>query len=173
MTIEGGRMRAWIPLAIAGLLYVAVLGWAAVALPPDGVPLHFGVGGRADRFGSRAAAMWMFGLVGAGMFALFSGLLVAVGRSSLRHMNVPHKAYWMTPERRPQLRRMLAADLAVLGSATIVLLAALIGFVVDAAVAGEALLSPAFLVVLGCYFAVVLGWCGWLARRRYRPPDPR
>ncbi|WP_219414820.1 DUF1648 domain-containing protein [Pseudonocardia nigra] len=164
-------MRAWIPLVITGLLYAAVLGWAAVALPSDGVPLHFGIDGEADRFGSRAAALWGFGLLGLGMFALFTGLLVAVRRGSLGFVNVPHKDYWTAEERRPQLRRMVATtDLAVLGSATMALLGAVIVATVSAT-GGQARLPPAFLAVFGLYLVVVLGWSTWLARRRYRPSD--
>jgi hypothetical protein len=100
--------------------------WAATTLPREDVPLHFGIDGRADRFGSRAEVLWTFGLLGAGVLALFAGTVVVARRGSLTLMNVPHKDYWMAAERSPQFRRMLVADLAGLGGVTMLLLAALV-----------------------------------------------
>jgi hypothetical protein len=163
-------MRAWTALVIAGLLYTAAVVWAAANLPDAGVPLHFGADGRADRFGSRAQALWAFGLLGAGLLALFAVMVLVARRVSPAVLNVPHKAYWIAPERQPRLRRMLAADAAGLGSATILLLAALVVLTTLAARADPARLPEAFPIVLGAYLTGVVAWAVWSRTRRYRPP---
>ena len=52
--------------------YAALVVAAAVSLP-ERVPLHFGVGGAADRWGGRTEAVVTFALVGGGVAALLGG----------------------------------------------------------------------------------------------------
>jgi hypothetical protein len=50
-------VRAWLSLAVGGVLYATAVGWSAASLPPDGLPLHVTADGTVDRFGSRAEAL--------------------------------------------------------------------------------------------------------------------
>jgi hypothetical protein len=154
------------------LVYLALLGWAWVALPDGRVPLHFGGGGQPDRFGTRTEALVTFaaiGLVLAGVLAAMAGL-VGSRRIGWQLMNLPHKAYWSTEERRPRARRMMAEDLAWLGAMTMGLLGALLVATVTAA-RRDGGLPPWFWAVLGLYLVLVLGWTVRMQTYRYRPPE--
>ena len=79
--------------------YVVVLVWLGVSLP-DRVPMHFDGAGDADSWGSRTEALVLWTVLGVAL--LGGGALLA------RHatggdgtwLNLPHKDYWLAPERR-------------------------------------------------------------------------
>ncbi|MGY1591227.1 DUF1648 domain-containing protein [Geodermatophilus sp. SYSU D00708] len=148
------------------LVEVAVL---AVVLP-ERVPLHFAAELTADRYGSRAAFLWVAVGTAAGTAALFAGLAAFVRRVRLEHVTVPHPGYWKTPEREPELRRRLVDDLLHVSTATFLLLTGVFAFVGHAALTGSDTLSPGAVVLVGVFVVGVLAWVGRLFTHRYRPP---
>lgn len=140
---------------------------------PDRVPLHFTLDGTVDRWGSRASALILFALVGAGIAAVMGGMAVAAARGRLKWFNVPHKAWWtQTPERVRRAGRMIANDLLIIGS--LVLAALIVLQVATVYIARrettEAVGAGPFVVAGGC-LAAALAWSVWMALVRYRPPD--
>lgn len=165
-------MRAWAALAAGGVLYAAAVLWSVPRLPRNGVPLHFDADGTADRFGSRAEALTAQVLIGVVMLGLGVGVVCLVRWGPLTLVNVPHKTYWTSAERRPRLRRMLALDVGVLMGATLAAMALLPVATVAALGSDPVGLPPSVLwSVVGGYVLAVLLWCGWSGRYRYRP-DP-
>lgn len=116
-------MRTWVPLAVASLVYVLALMWSAGQLPADGVPLHFGVGGVADRFGGRTEAVAGLSVIGVLLLVTAIGVQALVRFTPLNSINVPHKEYWATPERESRMRRMLAEDCSYLLAVVLALMA--------------------------------------------------
>lgn len=163
--------RRWfvasVVVLVAGVVVAALVSSARV-------PLHWDASGDPDRFGSRAEAALTVSLVGGALVVLFGGLARWMPRVPLELVNLParQKAWWTaTPERAAELRRRLADDVYVIGALTV-------GFVAVVALAGalaarraDQALGPVFLLATGAYLVVVLGWCGWLVRRRYRVPN--
>ncbi len=167
-------MRAWLTLGAGAAVYAAAVVWAAGRLPPDGVPLHFDAAGAADRLGSRGAALTAMGLVGVGMLALGAGLVLLIHRGPLRSMNLPHREYWLTEERRPRLRRMLALDMAVIMGGTLAYLSFIPVSTALAAAAPDRAVPPVVLwTPTAVYFPAVLALVVWIARYRYRPRADR
>lgn len=165
-----GPVRPWLALATSGVLYACAVVWSAARLPPDGVPLHFGADGAADRFGSRAELLTGHIVLGALMLGVGIGVVCLARWGPLSLMNVPHKDYWTSAERRPRFRRMLALDLALMMSAVIVFLGLVPVAGVAAVNADPAGLSPfALWSVVGLFVLALLLWCLWLAKYRYRP----
>ncbi len=80
------------------VVYALAVWWAAVRLPVDDVPLHFGASGLADAFGTRAEAL--AGHIGFGMLMVGLGVasIVLARRGPLRLVNMPYKDYWTAPE---------------------------------------------------------------------------
>ncbi len=157
------------------LVYAAALAWARTALPEE-VPLHFGAGGEPDRWGSRAEALWTFGLIGAGVALILGGLPALVGRISLRSpfVNLPHKDWWTaTPEREKEAHRRISTDLFGVAAATMVLLVVSLVFTVDAANSSEPALGRPFWIVVIAYTGGVLIWAVSLSWWRYRPQEGR
>ena len=116
--------------AYAALLVAA--GW----LLPEQVPLHFGIGGAPDRWGSRTEALVIFALVGAGAAVLLGGGARLARSLPLRSVwvNLPHKDWWTaTPEREQRARRELARQMYTIATATMVLVGTAVVLTVVAA----------------------------------------
>lgn len=160
--------RGWFWLSVAA--FVLALAWSAAVLPAR-VPVHFGATGEADRFTSRTQALVELGAIGLFVVLVFLGCEWLARRGSLTWVNVPHKNYWARPEHEPALRRMLADDIWVIGTATVLLLVALAVQLAMVAHDPAPRLGPAFWVSLGVYLAVVLGWSVRMVTHRYRPPE--
>jgi uncharacterized membrane protein len=161
-------------LALRGLYLGAVTAYAGVVLIvslalPERAPLHFGPSGEADSYGSRGEVALSFVVVGAALLALFAVGGWLVRRGSTTWLNVPAKDWWTaTPEREQTMRAMLAADLHAVGTATFLLLAAIVALIGRAA-RDDTGLGPAAWVLVGLFLAAVLGWSLFSARVRYRP----
>lgn len=166
-------MWSWVRLAAGGVVYALAVVWAAVLLPPDGVPLHLGANGLADRIGARSE--WLTSAVTLGVVVLLigAGSVTLVRWGSLRWTNVPYKQYWTAPERRDRLRRMLATDVSGLLGATLAFLAHVpLGSVLALRSAPPGVPPAVMWSVVAAYLVSLAGWCGWMVRYRYRPPRP-
>jgi hypothetical protein len=163
-------MRAWAALAIGGVLHAIVTAWAVSRLPPDGVPLQFGSDGTANRVGARSEVLMISAVPGVVVLGLGIGLVLLARYGPLRALNIPHRAYWLAEGRQPEVRRMLATDMALVMGATLVFLSLIPLWIVLGAEGGGDALSPlVFWVPIGTYVAAVLIWSVWLSRYRYRP----
>jgi hypothetical protein len=155
-------------LGTAAALYVLSVAVTVRGLPAE-VPLHFGLGGEADRYGSRTEALIGFAVLGLGMLAVWRICLWSVRRAGLDLVNVPHPQYWKTPEREPELRRRVEVDLTWFFAATVLLLAAIPVSTLTAA-RGSGELPWAFEALFVLYLLGTSAWCVFLVTRRYRPP---
>lgn len=155
--------------AASVVLLGAVIAVSAAVLP-DRVPVHFGPGLDADRYGSRSELLLGVGAAGLLVALVFAGSVWLIQRLPVTAMNVPHAAYWKAPENQSELRRRFGTDMLVMGAATMVLLAGELALATRAAVTGADRLSPWSVAILALYLGFVAGWCLWLARWRFRPP---
>lgn len=163
-------MRPWVVLATSGGLYALVVAWAATQLPPDGIPLQFGAGGRVNRIGNRAEALTPSIVLAVVILALGVGLVLLARHGPLRALNIPNKEYWLAEGRAPEVRRMLADDMALTMAGVLVFLALIPVWAVLGARGGDDALPD--VVVVAPVVALVVGllvWTVWLARYRYRP----
>ena len=155
-------------LLTAAVLYALSSTVSALVLP-ERVPLHFGLDGAADRYGARAEAVTGFAVLGIGLLVLWLVVVQLLRRSSLDLFNVPHPEYWKTPEREPELRRRVEADLTWFFAATILLLAA-VPLAMAVAAQTDGRLPWAFQVLFGLFLVGTVVWCVQLSVRRYQPP---
>ena len=160
------RTLFWITVAV----FAVIVAWAARALP-DQVPVHFGPSGAADRVVIRSQAVLEMSLVGAGLAAVFSLTDLLVRRGPLSLVNVPHKAWWTTPEREPLLRRMIAQDLWIIATMTMLLVIAIELQVVLVADDPDPQLGAWTWVMLAGYLVAVAGYVVWMQVKRYRPDE--
>jgi hypothetical protein len=166
-------MRAWVVLATSGVFYALVVTWAATQLPSDGVPLQFGTSGRINRVGTRGEALTPSIVLAVVMLGLGVGLVLLARYGPLRALNIPNKSYWLAADRAPEVRRMLADDMALTIGGTLVFLALIPVWAVLGARGGDDALPDVVVVVpIGAFIVGLLAWCVWLGRYRYRPrPD--
>ncbi len=126
--------RSSIHLAVlAGLLLAAAadLVWLYPQLP-EHVVTHFGLDGVGGRLVSRSSFLLgqivLLALMGLGFPAL--RWLVMILPASL--MNVPHREYWLAPERVAYLRAVVGDLVLLLGNLNLALVAALTHFILRA-----------------------------------------
>jgi uncharacterized membrane protein len=136
-------------------------------LPPR-VASHFGGSGEADGWSSKGT----FGALMLGVVALIAGIGLALPRLIERlpasWVNLPHRDYWLAPERRAHTHGVLRTYLAWYGAATLVLIGAVLELVYRANLAadgGAARLSPHAWTVLASYLAFVAVWLTSFLRR--------
>ena len=139
------------------------------SVSPELVPLHYGVNGVADRWGSPLELLAVQG--GLVLFgnALCVGLPELVRRIPSAMLNRPDNEYWLTPEGRALAAARLADWANVLGTAVNALLLALV--LLLGPTDGGAVRSAGHLplVITALFVAFTLGWCVRLAAL-YRLP---
>lgn len=129
---------------------------------PERLAVHFGASGEANGWSSRGEFVALFGAMEA-FFVLFGvALAVVLDRIPVALINIPHRDYWFSPERREESLEFVKNQILWIETATL-------GFFVVVAqlIFKENLgdspprLSSDFLYVLIAFVAAVL----WLALR--------
>jgi uncharacterized membrane protein len=116
----------WMWLYLSGLVAVAFLAELAWYYPrlPQQVPLHFNWAGQPDGWGSKGELLGVsLGLLGFVAVLLSVGLCLVLYLPA-RLINMPHRDYWLAPERAEVTRRMLVDRTGWISCATILLLVA-------------------------------------------------
>jgi uncharacterized membrane protein len=95
-----------VPFVVLGLFCAGYLIFIAgsASLLPERVASHFGVGGQADGWMNRSTDLAFFGGLGVGLPLFFIVLSLLTGLMPARFVNLPHREYWLAPERRAQTR---------------------------------------------------------------------
>ncbi|MDH3714664.1 MAG: DUF1648 domain-containing protein [Gammaproteobacteria bacterium] len=121
---------------------------------PDTMASHFDGAGVVNDWSSPVGFFAVVLLVVALNLFVFVALphLIVAGR--LR-VNLPHRDYWLAPERREQTRARIAGFLGWFGVASLLLAVAVVQLVMDANLA-QAPLSPVVCWLLLAYFVYVL-----------------
>ncbi|MFM8581358.1 MAG: DUF1648 domain-containing protein [Planctomycetaceae bacterium] len=140
---------------------------------PERVATHFGPSGRADGWMNRGSAV-LFQTV---LQTLFPWLLVAIGQwvGKLPNavINMPHKEYWLAPERRVESLQWMAGMLSWVAVLMSIFLSCLGHLTYRANITGENLALGPFLVVLLLFLASVFALTGSSLWRFRRPPAER
>ncbi|MET0518151.1 MAG: DUF1648 domain-containing protein [Burkholderiaceae bacterium] len=87
------------PLAALLAALLAFIWVSSLGLPPI-VASHFDAAGRADGFMPRGAYALLMSAVVAGLPLLVALLPTALMGRDGRNLNIPHRAYWLAPQRR-------------------------------------------------------------------------
>ncbi len=150
----------YVIFGVVVLAAAADVAWLAPQLPGR-VASKFGAAGQPMAWSERAP--FLTGHIFSLLFTavLFVGVRLAVCRLPAAWINLPHRDYWLAPEREEATRRALGDWLLALGTAVLVFLAVTGHLVMRANLAPEPRLGRAFtpllLVWLGVMAALVLG----------------
>jgi uncharacterized membrane protein len=93
-----------LPWCILGLLWLALAGYVWFTLPqlPEHVATHFGASGEPNGWMTRVGHV-QFTLVMSAVVTLFVlGIFAIVRHCQGWGLNIPHKDYWLAPERREE-----------------------------------------------------------------------
>lgn len=85
-------------LCVVFLVYLVL----SAPLLPERVATHFGGGGRPNGWMSRSSHLLFLGAIGVGLPLLFAGIARLIKLSPTRFLNIPHREYWLSPERRSE-----------------------------------------------------------------------
>jgi hypothetical protein len=141
------------------------------SVAPDIVPVHYGLDGLPDRWGPRVEVLLVYlGVVGGGT-ALWLTLPAFFRRVPPSMINLPHKEYWLAPERRAAATAKLSTWADMVGTALNLLMLAL-QLLLTPARAGTGSPNPAPTLVTLAFLAFTLGSCVWLARSYRLPASP-
>lgn len=138
---------------------------------PERVPTHFDAAGRADGWSTPLGFALGMGGLSLGLTALFFLLSLLVPRTPSGLINLPHRDFWLAPERRKESLRSVADRLCALGAGTQVLVLGLVLYCVRASRSQEPQTGPdrtTWIFLLG-YLAFVAAWIVALHRRFPRP----
>ncbi len=142
--------------------------WALAALP-DRVPVHFGLDGTPDRWGSRGELLVLAGVVVVlvvGMSWLAHGI---AGTWSLDLVNMPYKDRWL-PDHEAALRARVAADLGRFAALIGLAMTAMYAGALTAGVNGTPLPVWSMVLFVGCLVVGLGGLLGSLLLRYRHPP---
>jgi len=165
--METSRLLLWLLLALAviqALVYYPQL--------PDVVASHFDAAGNADGWMSKEA----FFAVDLGTVALTALLFLTLPRVRWpdRLINLPHKDYWLAPERREETFRTFQRQMLVFGCATLAFLLLVMQWAIEANLDGSQTLAPGPIWwLLGAYGLFTVVWLVRLLRHFYRIPRER
>lgn len=148
--------------ALLLLLFLAnlVLAGVAVWIGPAEIATHFTAGGEPDGWMSSGAnAAWMCG-ISVLLFVLFYGVADLMHVLPVRWVNLPHREYWLHPDRIDETRAALARQLARIGAATFLLMLVTGVLALQANLAEPVRLREDLVwTALGLYGAYTLYWC--------------
>lgn len=153
------------------MVAAAIAIFASGSQLPAEVASHFDGDGRADEILSRDAYLLLMIVVADGVPALTWWLQCRAARQG--QINIPHREYWLAPERRTESLRFLSRHAGVMALGLLALLVGVHLLVVHAHLAGNG--QP--VLDMGAFVACLLGFMAFsvlwitLLVRRFRSPQ--
>lgn len=145
-----------------------VLGTAS--LLPERVAIHFGLGGQADRWADRSQTIFFFETLTV-VPAVFVLLAVVMRWMPAGAFNLPHRDYWLAPERRAETVGIVSRQLIWIGCLMVLFLAGIYWLTIQANHATPARLPMnLFLPLLGAFLGGTVIWTIVFIRRFSKVP---
>jgi uncharacterized membrane protein len=150
-----------VPIAVLGLLCAGFLIFIAgsASLLPERVATHFGGGGNANGWMSRSTDLVLFGGLGVGLPLFFIVLSFLTGWVPGQFVNLPHREYWLLPERRVQTRAYISRQMIWMSCLMVLFLAGIHYLIILANRATPPHLPMGLLLALtGGFLSGVVAW---------------
>jgi uncharacterized membrane protein len=163
----------YVVLALLCAVYLAFVAGSMLLLP-ERVAIHFDGAGHANNWTDRSALLILFGGLGVGapIFFVGSGLLVGLVPDGM--VNLPHREYWLAPERRAQTRAYLSGQMAWMGCLALLFLAGIYGLTILAnRLTPQRLPMVLFLPLVAGFLAGTIVWTIVLLRHFSMPKAAR
>jgi uncharacterized membrane protein len=149
------------PAIILAALCVGLLVYLvySASLLPERMATHFGVDGQPDGWMSRSADLVFFGALGVGLPLLFVAISIVTRFIPARFFNIPHREYWLSPERRAETCTYISRQLLWMGCLMILFLAGVRYLTIQAnRMTPVHLPMDLFLAMLGVFLVAVGVW---------------
>lgn len=138
---------------------------------PDTVASHFGASGAADGWSSKTSFLALYGVLIVILIVPFVVLPWLLPRIPDDLINLPHKRYWLAPERREETFRTLGDYLVWMGIGTLMLMSHLMGETFATNLEPKPHLQDTFWWAFGLYLGFVAVWLVLFYQRFRRPGD--
>lgn len=143
------------------LVLVAVIAVAQVAIGysvlPANMASHFDATGSPDAWTGRDAFVLLWLVILGSLVTMCLGVPWLVGRMPTNLINMPHRDYWLAPERRGEAMRIMASLMGWMGVGTLVLMMGMWQLTVDANLSRGNLSQSAWWWLVG-YSVFVAVW---------------
>jgi uncharacterized membrane protein len=164
-----------VPIAILAVCYViffACLHFTYDALPGR-VASHFGLDGQPNGWMSRDALVACSLGLGILLPAIMIGMMAAAGRIPVSFVNLPHRDYWLAPERRRATSAVLLRYALWFSALNVLFVTGLHLLLVQANMVGGSyrLNGTGLLVIVGGFLLGTAVWCICLIARFAKKPD--
>ncbi len=133
-------------------------------LLPEQVATHFNAAGQPDGWSSGSEYLVTNLLLCGGMAALFLLLTGVMKKLPNEWINMPHKDYWLAPERRDATLSALQKQMEWLGAATLTLLVGITQLTIEANLSSRPLDNQIFWLLFGSYMIYAIVWAVRLVR---------
>lgn len=161
-----------VPLVMLVLLTVgyAVLVWLDASQLPERVAIHFGIGGRANGWADRHQAV-LFSEILTIVPVIFLALALLMRVFPAGAFNLPHRDYWLAPERRAETVAAISSQLMWMGCLMVLFLSGVYWLTIEAnRLTPPHLPMQSFLVLLISFLAATGIWMVLFLRRFFKPP---
>ena len=163
------RRIGWLALACLLAAFVAFVAHSSGQLSAR-VATHFDLHGKPNGWMTRAQHLKFTLGVGVGTPVFILGVFAAVAKMKGWGLNIPHKAYWLAPERQQATFDFLRGHSLWLAGLLVVFHAALFESIVIANSQSPALLSTSHTTgLIGGFLTLLLVWIVILLMRFRRP----
>ena len=125
---------------------------------PDVVASHFDGSGSPDGWSGRTTFIAIYLAIVVLVIAIFDGLPRWSGQSGRLRWNLPHRDYWLAPERRAQTLAYFCQQMLIMGCAHLALAIYTIQLVIIANLSAGPRLGDSIFWALGLYFAFLVIW---------------
>lgn len=139
---------------------------------PQRIAVHFGYDGTPNGWAPKDGLLWTTLIVLAILSVTTMGIPRLVTAVSGDRMNLPHRAYWLAPERRKQTMSFIEAQSIWFGCAVFLLLYTSFQLAMEANLSpGKRFDSDTMWTALGLFFFLVAVWMIHFVRHFYRVPE--
>lgn len=153
------------------MLLLTLQAWVALRLwpeLPERVAMHYGAGGRPDRWGSSESLLNVMFLMSGVVVVCCHGIAAFIARLPVSMFNLPDRDYWLSPERADATRNAIATRLVVFGHLSLLFTCGLTHVSLAANLSSPVRLPPSFGYGLAAYLVLVVVWVVLLWRRFQR-----
>jgi hypothetical protein len=161
-------MKLAVPIIVLACCYVSFFGYIASSYNelPVRVASHFGIDGKPNGWMSRDACIAFNAGIAVIVPVIIIGTMAGAGKIPVSFINLPHKEYWLAPERRKDALATLLRFSLWLAILTVLLLTAMHWMMVRANTpnAKGQLDTGTFWMVFGGFLAATISWIVLLVR---------
>ncbi len=162
-------LKANIAFLIVSIVSAAVLVlWWWPRLPAE-IPLHFDQNMVPDNVVSSTEFVWTYLAIQFGCLVVFVGLAVGVRYLPVSLINLPHREYWLTGERRPETLSWISGMLLLMASAELWLVMGICHVCVQYARGKVADSGTSLWLMIGLFLALCAGLVIYLLFRFRKP----